>query len=485
MEWPDIIPILPEIIIAVAALVVLLIEPFLKQDKTAVIAVALAGVCASGIVALALGGIQRAAFGGAVVLNTYAVFFKVLFALAAFITILMSPRYLEAGQRHIGEYYALLLFALIGMDLLAASRDFVSFYVALELMAISCYLLAGFYRYRIRSNESALKYFVTGTFASAFTLFGISLIYGLTGFTNYHAISDTLTGTQNTMVLAFATTMVVVGLGFKVSVAPFHMWTPDVYQGAPTTVAAFFSVGPKAAVFSAILVIFATVLQASHGFWTSLFVVLAVITMFVGSVMAIVQSNMKRMLAYSSITHVGYLLTGLAALGKGIGTLAGSSIMLYLAAYTVMNLGAFGILTYLKTQEPRHFDYSLKSFAGLGRRSPWAALLLSLFLLSLTGIPGTAGFVGKFFLFSSVVRGDLTWLAVLAVIFSAVSAYYYLRLVVYMFFREPETDFEVAHPIEGSMAAAMALCTVGVIYLGILPSWVWENALRAFTNFFG
>lgn len=485
MEWPDVVPILPEIVIAVAALAILLIEPFPKKDRTAVITIALVGTVLSAIVALALAGEQRAAFGGAVVLNTYAVFFKVLFAVAAAITILISPRYLEAGQRHIGEYYALLLLALVGMDLLAASRDFVSFYVSLELMAVSSYVLAGFYRYRIRSNESALKYFVTGTFASAFTLFGISLVYGLTGSTNYEVIYRTLVGPQNSMLLSFATAMVVTGLGFKVSMAPFHMWTPDVYQGAPTTVAAFFSVGPKAAGFSAILMIFATVFEGSNDFWRSLFIVLAVITMFVGSVMAIVQSNMKRMLAYSSITHVGYLLTGLAALGKGLDTRAGEAIMFYLAAYTVMNLGAFGIMAYLKSQKPESFDYSLASFAGLGRRSPWAAILLSLFLFSLTGIPGTAGFVGKFLLFSAVVRGNLTWLAVVAVLFSAVSAYYYLRLMVYMFFREPEIEFAVAEPISGAMAAGMAACALGVIYLGILPSWVWENAIRAFANFFG
>jgi NADH-quinone oxidoreductase subunit N len=485
MEWPDIIPILPEIIVTVAALLVLLVEPFLKMDKTAVIAIALVGVLASAVVAIALGGQVRSAFSGMIVLNTYAVFFKVLFAAAAFITILMSPRYLEAGKRHLGEYYALVLFALIGMDLLAAARDFVAFYVALELMAISSYLLAGFFRYRIKSNESALKYFVTGTFASAFTLFGVSIIYGLTGSTNYENINFALAGAGNGTILAFATAMVVAGLGFKVSMAPFHMWTPDVYQGAPTTVAAFFSVGPKAAGFSAILIIFATVFEASAEFWRTLFIVLSVITMFVGSVMAIVQTNMKRMLAYSSITHVGYLLAGLAALGKGSATLAGESIMLYLAAYTVMNLGAFGILTYLKNQRPDDFDYSLKSFAGLGRRSPWAAVLLTLFLFSLTGIPGTAGFIGKFYLFSAVVRADLVWLAVLAVIFSGVSAYYYLRLMVYMFFKEPETDFQVAEPIQGSLAAAVALSAVGVLYVGLFPSWIWDNALRAFSNFFG
>lgn len=485
MESPDVISILPEIILAAAALLVLLLEPFLKQDKTAVIAVALSGLLASAVAALALSGATRAAFSGMIVLNGYAIFFKVLFSVAAFIAILMSPRYLEASKRHLGEYYALILLAVVGMDIMAAARDFVAFYVGLELMAICSYLLAGFFRYRIRSNEAALKYFVTGCFASAFTLFGISLIYGFTGSTNFQAISTSLAGSGNSVGVAFATALVVAGLGFKVSVAPFHMWTPDVYQGSPTTVAAFFSVGPKAAGFSAIVIIFATVFASSSPFWSLLFMVLAVLTMFTGTVLAIVQTNMKRMLAYSSITHVGYLLTGLAALGRGLDSKAGESILLYLAAYTVMNLGAFGILTYLKTQRPDSFDYSLKSFAGLGRRSPWTAVLLSLFLFSLTGIPGTAGFIGKFYLFTSVVRADLVWLAVLGVLFSAISAYYYLRLIVYMFFREPETELTLSEPIQGPLAAGLALSAIGVVFLGLFPSWVWDNALRAFSNFFG
>ncbi len=485
MEWPDITSILPEVILAVAALLILLVEPFLKKDKTAVIALALTGLLASAVVAVSLSGSSRAAFSGTIVLNSYALFFKVLFAVAAFISILMSPRYLEASKRHLGEYYALILLAVVGMDIMAAARDFIAFYVGLELMAMCSYVLAGFFRYRIRSNEAALKYFVTGVFASAFTLFGISLVFGFTGTTNYEIISSNLGSTGNAMGVAFATVMVVAGLGFKVSMAPFHMWTPDVYQGAPTTVAAFFSVGPKAAGFSAILIIFTTVFESSSEFWSVLFMVLSVLTMFVGSVMAIVQSNMKRMLAYSSITHVGYLLAGLAALGQGLDTKAGESIILYLAAYTVMNLGAFGILTYLKTQQPEGFDYSLKSFAGLGRRSPWAAILLSLFLFSLTGIPGTAGFIGKFYLFTAVVRGDLVWLAVLGVLFSAISAYYYLRLMIYMFFREPETELAVKEPIEGTLAAAVALSAAGVLFLGLFPQWIWDYAMKAFSNFFG
>jgi NADH-quinone oxidoreductase subunit N len=484
MEWPDITPILPEIILAGAALLVLLVEPFLKRDKTAVIAIALTGLLASGVVALALFSDNRVGFAGMIVLNEYAVFFKVLFALAAAMAIMMSPRYLEASGRHLGEYYALLLFALIGMNVMAAARDFIAFYVGLELMAVSSYLLAGFFRYNLRSNEAALKYFFTGVFASTFTLFGISLVYGLSGSTNYLAVGQALMAGESTTAVAFATALVIAGLGFKVSVVPFHMWTPDVYQGAPTPVAAFFSVGPKAAGFAGIVAIFATVFAVSAPTWSMIFIVLAILTMFVGNSMAIVQTNMKRMLAFSSIAHVGYLLAALAALGRGAEAAAGSAILLYLAAYTFMNLGAFAILTYLKTQQPQGFDYSLKAFAGLGRRSPWAAALFTLFLFSLTGIPGTAGFIGKFYLFSAVVQADLVWLAVVGVLFSAVSAYYYLRLVVYMYFREPEVEFASPRPIEGVLAASLALSAIGVLFIGILPSWLWEVAKTAFANFY-
>jgi len=280
MQWSDVSAILPEIILAFGACLVLLVETFLKKDKTAVIAIAVSALLASAAVALGTAGQTRAAFGNMIVLNYYSVFFSVLFAAAGVITILMSPRYLEASGRHLGEYYALLLLAIVGMNVMAASRDLIAFYVGLELMAVCSYLLAGFFRYRLRSNESALKYFLTGSFASAFTLYGISLLYGLTGATNYAAVAEALTAraalgsaTSNVGV-AFATVLVVVGLGFKVSMAPFHMWTPDVYQGAPTPIAAFFSVGPKAAGFSGILMIFATIFTASRGTWSTLFIVL-------------------------------------------------------------------------------------------------------------------------------------------------------------------------------------------------------------------
>ena len=490
MQAPDLIPVVPELILLVAACIVLLVEPFLKSetpgkgDKTAILAIALTGILGSLVVSLALTGENRESFAGMLVLDDWAVFFKVLFGLGAALALLMSPAYLEAHRRHLGEYYALVLFALIGMDLMAAARDFIMLYVSLELMAISSYLLAAFFRYRERSNESALKYFLTGSFASAIMLYGISLVYAQAGATNYAAVSAALGPKGTGAAVLLAVFLVAVGLAFKVSAAPFHMWTPDVYQGAPTPVAAFFSVGPKAAAFSAIIAAFIVAFPGTVKAWGILFLVLSIVTMLVGNLYALVQTNIKRMLAYSSIAHAGYLLAALAAMGWSGNSYPARGMLVYLTAYTFMNLGAFGILAYLKSQMPEKFDYSLKQFAGLGRRSPWAAVLLTLFLLSLTGIPGTAGFIGKFYVFSGVVYADLWWLAVIGVVLSAVSAYYYLRVVIYMFFKEPEADYAVKQPIAGGMAMAMSVSAIATLVIGIVPSWLWDAAAGAVRTLF-
>jgi NADH-quinone oxidoreductase subunit N len=491
MQASDLIAVLPELILLVAAAAVVLVEPFLKSDKTATLVVALVGLVASAAVSLALIGQDRLAFAGMLVLDDWAVFFNVLFALGAALAILMSPRYLQAHDRHLGEYYALVLFAVIGMDVMAASRDFVAFYVALELMAISSYILAAFFRYQVRSNESSLKYFLTGSFASAVMLYGISLVYGYAGATNFQAVGQALAGVAGgaggtSAGVMLAMFLVAVGLAFKVSAAPFHMWTPDVYQGAPTPVAGFFSVGPKAAAFSVITVAFIVAFPSAAKEWGVFFIVLSILTMIVGNVFALVQTNVKRMLAYSSIAHAGYLLAGIGAMGWSANSYPGQGVVIYLAAYTFMNLGAFGVLVYLNSQSPHKFDYSLKCMAGLGRRSPWAAVLLTLFLLSLAGIPGTAGFIGKFYVFGGIVRAELWWLAVIAVVLSAVGAYYYLRVIMYMFFREPEEDcgLKEPRPMPGSMAVALAISAVATIVIGVVPSWLWDAVLSAFSTLF-
>lgn len=484
MQAPDIVPVIPELVLLAAACVILLVESFLRAGKTAILVIALAGLVGSLAVSLGLLGQDRVAFAGMVVFNDWAIFFKVLFAAAGALTVLMSSSYLEAHRRHLGEYYALVLFAVIGMNLMAASRDFILFYVALELMAISSYLLAAFFRYRVRSNESSLKYFLTGSFASAIMLYGISLVYGQAGSTNFEAVGRALGAEGATVGVVFAIFLVAIGLAFKVSAAPFHMWTPDVYQGAPTPVAAFFSVGPKAAAFSVIMAAFIVAFPGAAVQWGVLFIVLSVATMLAGNLFALVQTNVKRMLAYSSIAHAGYLLAGVGAMGWSKNSYPGQGVLIYLAAYTFMNLGAFGVLTYLKAQQPDKFDYSLKRMAGLGRRSPWAGVLLSLFLLSLAGIPGTAGFIGKFYVFGAVVRADLVWLAVIGVLLSAVSVYYYLRVIVSMFFKEPEEEYAVKGPITGGMAVALGVSAIVTLAIGVAPSWLWDAVVSSFATLF-
>ncbi len=495
MQAPDLVPVIPEIILLVAACLVLLVEPFLKEDKTAVIAIALTGLVASGAVSLALVGQNRVSFGGMLVLSDYAVFFKVLFAFAGALTVLMSPSYLHALKRHLGEFYALLLFAVIGMDLMAASRDLIPFYVVprtdggeqlparglLPLPGAVERVFAQVLPHRVASPRRSCS-----TASAWCTASPGPPTTAPSGRRSLGAVPSR----QASAIPASSSRrpFSAIGLAFKVSAAPFHMWVPDVYQGAPTPVAAFFSVGPKAAAFAVILVSFATAFPSIAGDWSVLFIVLAVMTMIVGNVFALVQTNIKRMLAYSSIAHAGYLLAGVAALGWGLhqqqstAPYAGQAVLIYLAAYTFMNLGAFGILAYLKTQMPDRFDYSLKSLAGLGRRSPWAAVLLSLFMLSLAGIPGTAGFIGKFYVFGSVVRSGLIWLAVVGVLMSAVSAFYYLRVIMYMFFREPEEDFIVKEPIAGGMAAALAVSAIATLVIGVVPSWLWDAVVRAFSS---
>lgn len=485
MQAVDMIPIIPELVLLVFACAILLVEPFLKGDRTVVLGLAITGLIASAAVSLMFTGADRVAFSNMLVLNDWAVFFNVLFAVGAVITALMSSQYLESHGRHLGEYYALLLFAVIGMDLMAAARDLILFYLALELMAMSSYVLAAFFRYRVKSNESALKYFLTGTFASAIMLYGVSLVYGQAGATNYEAVGRALSVQGATAGVLFAVFLVGIGLAFKVSAAPFHMWTPDVYQGAPTPVAAFFSVGPKAAAFAVMMAAFIVAFPGIGVEWGVFFIVLSIVTMVVGNLFALVQTNVKRLLAYSSIAHAGYLLAGVGAMGWSLNSYPGQGVLLYLAAYTFMNLGAFGVLTYLKAQNPHTFDYSLKSLTGMGRKSPWSAVLLTLFLLSLTGIPGTAGFIGKFYVFAGVVRAELVWLAVIAVILSAVSAYYYLRVVIVMFFKEPEVEFTVKSPISGGMAAGLGICAVATLAIGIVPSWLWDAVVSAFSTLFG
>ena len=490
--------ILPAVVVSAAALVVLLVDLFVPLARKGL----LAWVAAAGLVvgmAVAVGqwirvspGLQlyelapRAGFGQMVAMDKYALFFVLLFCAAAVLAILLSDSYLAAHQAARGEFYSLLLMVVAGMIGMAISTDLIALFISFELMSLPTYVLAGWARHDPRSGEAALKYFLNGAFSSAILLFGFALLYGFTGATNYAGIAAGLERLSGSDVAAMtALVLVIAGFGFKVSAVPFHNWAPDVYEGAPTPVTAFMAVGVKAGAFAGFLKLFVVAVAPQGGNWTGILTVVAVLTMVVGNVLALPQRNLKRMFAYSSIAHAGYILLGLIAFGKTGGSAGSSAVLVYLAAYVFMNIGAFGVLVYVRNR--RQFNYDLEEVAGMARSMPLAALGLTLFMLSLTGIPPTAGFWGKFYLFAAVVDARLTWLAVVAVVMSAVSAFYYLRVVWYMYFSEapplPEgaTPPALSRSPEVGAAAALWAAATGVLFIGLYPApllWAAQGAVK-------
>ena len=402
-------------------------------------------------------------FGGTFLLDPFSTFFKFVFYIACGLGILLSMNYLKIEDIHRGEYYALMLFATTGMMLMASAGDLITLYLGLELMALSIYILAGFMRRDNRSNEAAIKYLVLGAFSSGIMIYGMSLLYGLSGTTNLAGILVFLrTADLMNPVIFLAMIMLVVSFGFKVAAVPFHMWVPDVYEGAPTSVTAFMSAGPKVAGFAVLLRVFLYAFSPMHDHITVVLSGLAVLTMAVGNIMALSQTNIKRMLAYSSIAHAGYALVGLAAGGPE----GAASVMLYVFIYALMNMGAFGVVILLRKAGERGEEIS--DFAGLGKTNKTAAFLMLIFMFSLTGIPPLAGFMGKFFIFKSAVEAGLLWLAVVGVLFSAISAYFYLRVVMVMYMSEPKGSFELA--TAPSLGIALAITAIAVVFIGVYPS---------------
>ncbi len=470
-----ILAILPEILIASGACAILLFDLFIPVGRKHELAylVALPTLLAAGIASSWLIHASFNAFGGMFLLDPFSTFFKFMLYAAGVLTILLSPRYLDLERIHLGEYYAFLLFAICGMMVMVSGGDLIMIYLGLELMAISLYVLAGFKRYEDRSVEAAAKYFILGSFSSAILLYAISILYGLSGTTSLRGIGVFLRGAPalENPALLLAIVLLVVGFGFKVSAVPFHMWTPDVYEGSPTPVAAFLSVGSKAASFAVFLRVFLEALGVAQPRWRVLLIVLAVATMALGNIAAIAQSNIKRMLAYSGIAHAGYALIGLI-----VGGSAGAfSLMLYLMIYTFMNLGAFGVVILMSREGVR--GENIGDLAGLATRSPLVAAVMLVFMFSLTGIPPTAGFIAKFYIFMAAVEADLVWLAVVGVLFSAVSAFYYLRIIMLMYMKEPEGETTFAP----SPAAIVALTTAGVVILalGVYPGPLVQYAQSA------
>ncbi len=455
--------VLPTLIVVCTAVVVLLLDLLPSRSGTTHLGVvALAGVVGALLATVSAWGAGVRAFRDMIVLDDYALFFHVVVAYAAALVLLISVDYLRRAGAESGEYYALVLLSASGMLLLTSANDLIVVFLAIELMSLSLYVLSGLFKRRVEAGEASMKYFLLGVFASAFLLYGIALVYGATGTTNFDRIAAATIGPRDPL-LVIGLGLLLVGFGFKISSVPFHMWAPDVYQGAPTSITAFIATGSKAAVFAALIRLLVVGLRPFHADVTALLWALAALTMTVGNVVAIAQSNLKRMLAYSSIAHVGYMLIGLVVGG----TTGASAVLFYLLAYTFTTAGTFGVIALCERAGVEAVD--VRDYAGLGRRHPALALALSLFLLSLVGIPPLAGFIAKFYLFGAAVRAGYIWLAVIAVLNSAVAAYYYLRVIVAMYMQEPEgVPARLAPSFAGGLALIIAL--VGIVLLGVMPA---------------
>jgi NADH-quinone oxidoreductase subunit N len=396
--------------------------------------------------------------------------------------VLLSYSYLKEERLHFGEYYGFVLLALAGMMVMVSAADLLTIYLGTELMSLSLYVMAGLKRTEPRSLEASAKYFVLGAFSSGILLYGISLLYGATGSTRLPAVAAAIAGqSADDPLLLFATILLAVGFAFKLAVVPFHMWTPDVYQGAPTSVTAFMAVSSKAASFGAFVRVFVEGLGGLKANWSAIFLLLCLATLVLGNVVALVQTNIKRMLAYSSIAHAGYALIGVVAAGRtgSDGAHGVASVLLYIALYAFMTFGAFAIVAMLRKGGLEGDE--IEDFTGLSKRHPLAALLMLVFMVSLAGLPPTAGFIGKFYVFMAAVQAGMTWLAVVALIFAAVSAYYYLRLVMVMYMREPE-PLSITAPrlvMSPALSIVLACAVAGVVMLGLYPNPIVNFAAQA------
>ena len=473
----EIIRFLPEIILTVLGTLLMVLDPlfavrFPKMFGNLSI-LGLLGAMAASIYAFTMPG---PAFSQMLIVDGFATFFRVLVIGVAILAIFSSYKFLDRERAETGEYHALILFSVMGQCLMVAANELIVIFIGLEISSIATYVLCGYLRDDKRNNESALKYFLLGSFATAFLLYGVALIYGLTGSTNLTAIRTALANpatAPSPAMVGVAAALVFVGLGFKISGAPFQIWAPDVYQGAPTPVTAFISTGPKAAAFAIFLRIFMTAFDSIGRGWEPLVWISALLSMTIGNFAALTQSNVKRMLAYSSIAHAGYVLVALAARSE-IGT---ASAMFYLAAYALMNIGAFAVVVHLSGRGERFL--SVDDFAGLASKQPFTAAMLTVFLLSLIGVPLTGGFFGKFYIFKAALQSNLIWLTVLGLLNSAVAAYYYLRILVLMYMHEPGEASTALEPLTAGLKAALILPALGTLILGIFPGFILDFAGRS------
>ena len=461
--------ILPELVITSGALLVLIVDVLLPKDRRGALAwvtlLALAATLAS-LVPFTSTHVEVA--HGLLAVDRFALFFKIVFLVAAAITVLMSVRYLEIEGASPGEYYFLILCATLGMMIMAGGIDLITIFIGLETMAVSFYILAGFIKPSQRSNEAAVKYFLLGAFSLGILLYGMSLMYGLSGTTNLRVMATAFVGQEMDPRLVLAVILMVAGVGFKIAAVPFHMWAPDVYEGAPTPITAFLSVGSTAASFAMLIRIFLEGLPAMSADWRLLFEVLSIVTMTVGNFAAVTQTNVKRMLAYSSIAHAGYVLMGIVA-----GTPRGiTATLVYVMVYAFMQLGAFAVIVMLRRRDV--VGDELKDFSGLHFRNPFAAFAMLIFMLSLGGIPPTAGFMGKFWLFGAAIDAHYYWLALIGVLNSAVSLYYYVRIVVFMYVKnETIGSTPTTSP---TLAVVLGLAVVATLVLGMYPQLLFQVA---------
>ncbi len=506
---PDInfILLLPEIIVGLGAIVVMMWDAFAKPtQRWQTGTLSLLGLAGAAVACLWLtpANVGSGTYNGMIVLDNLRLMFSLVILLVSALTVLVSMLWVESEELPAGEFHSMLMFATSGMLLMASGGDLVMTFLGLEIMSIATYVMAGFRRTDLRSNEAALKYFILGSMSSAFLLYGIALVYGgtatnsgLPGTTNIALIAMQAADSRFPSLLFAGAALMVIGFGFKIATAPFHVWTPDVYEGAPTPVTAFMAAGPKAAGFAAFVRVFviglsaATVLTGNKNpslilgqvqqTWLTTLAVMAALTMTVGNVVAILQNNVKRLLAYSSIAHAGYALVGLVAAGAATDEVtrqtAIAGVAFYLLTYSIMTLGAFAIIALLARSGDRRTE--IEDYNGIGFLSPVLAFTLSLFLLSLLGMPPTAGFMGKIRVFAPALSvGGYTWLIVIGVLNTALSAYYYLRLIVVMFFRERTVEWQ-APRVPASTALVIGLAVLGVLYFGIFGASLWSPSVKA------
>lgn len=469
-QGADYVRVLPEIVLALFGMAIMLLDPLLDEraSQKTLGTVGLIGTVAALASTAYMARSPGLAFWDMIRVDNFSVFFHFVVITVAAVVILTSYEYMSVQSIRGGEYYGLILFGTLGMALMSSAVELVLIFIALEISSIATYILAGFRRRSATSSEASLKYFLLGSFATAFFLYGVALMFGATGSTNVAFIAHALQVNPVPTLAYAAAALMFVGIGFKVAAAPFHIWTPDVYEGAPAPVVALMSTGPKAAAFAVLLRI---VFEANvpGKFW--LIWVSAALSMTLGNIGALVQDNVKRLLAYSSIAHAGYLLVAFAA-QPDIGT---SAAMFYTASYAAMNIGAFAVVSHFAGSEERYV--TLEDYAGLGNRSPLLAATLTIFLLSLIGIPATGGFFAKFYVVSAALRSNLIGLTIIAVLNSAVGAYYYLRIIVMMYMKEPRREIAVAR-VPLSLAAALSISVALTLYLGIFPGRVLDFASR-------